>query len=146
MKKIGECLYIHKSNIGEFNSEILRDYIMLAIAKVPYDFNFAIIKFNNKNKTVTFIKSDNWDTAREPDVGDALKVDLKNNTVKFIKAKGQIYHHKWMFVDSNYNGFNVEESKQWSKTWQSVLPNTKEIKSKIGYKKYWLNILEQYNL
>ena len=51
-----------------------------------------------------------------------------------------------MFVDNNYSGFNVEESKQWSKVWQSILPNTKEIKSKIGYKKYWLEILEQYNL
>ena len=57
MKKIGECLYVHKSNIGEFNSKILRDYIILAITKVPYDFNFAIIKFNNKNKTVRNIST-----------------------------------------------------------------------------------------
>ena len=38
--------------------QILNDYIMFAMAKVPYGFNFAIIKFNNKDKTVTFIKSD----------------------------------------------------------------------------------------
>ena len=79
-------------------------------------------------------------------VGDSYTTDLFNIEFKIIKSKGQIYHHKWMFVSDDYNAFNIEESKAWSEKWTNVLPNDRAIKSRIGYKKYWQEILKEYNL
>lgn len=111
-----------------------------------------IVKVDVKNNKVSFIKSPDWDTAREPLVGDAYMIDLNENaplrkrTVKITKSKGQIYHHKWMFVADDYQGFDIEESKKWSEKWQSVIPAERGIKSRIGYKKYWDEYLKEYGL
>ena len=51
-----------------------------------------------------------------------------------------------MFVDARYKGFDIEKSKKWSEKWQSVIPNDRKIKSRIGYKKYWDEYLKEYNL
>lgn len=45
-----------------------------------------------------------------------------------------IYHHKWLFVDDNYPGFDVEESKERSAAWMA-LPDVD--KSLIGRASYW---------
>lgn len=111
-----------------------------------------IVKVDVKNNKVSFIKSPDWDIAREPLVGDAYMIDLNENaplrkrTVKITKSKGQIYHHKWMFVADDYQGFDIEESKKWSEKWQSVIPAERGIKSRIGYKKYWDEYLKKYGL
>ena len=100
-----------------------------------------------ENDSVSFIESEDWNTSREPVVGDSYKVSL-DGSIKITNKKNnpQIYHHKWMFVEDNYSGFNVQESKAWSDRWTAVLPSTREIKSRIGYKNYWENILTEYNL
>ena len=102
-----------------------------------------MIKKNNK---VSFIASPDWDTAREPLVGDSYVTDIFDVQFKTIKSKGQIYHHKWMFVSDDYNGFNIQESKEWSDIWTKILPRNREVKSRIGYKKYWNEILKEFNL
>lgn len=151
MKKIGTIIYTHFSNMNNFtekmNDMIYRANNIMIDQGMLYEWLIsAIFKFDMKKNTVTFIESSNWDTAREPEVGDAYKVDLETGEIKIIKAKGQIYHHKWMFVSDDYDGFDIEESKKWSKKWQSVIPTDKKIKSRIGYKKYWDEYLREYNL
>lgn len=51
-----------------------------------------------------------------------------------------------MFVDDDYTGFDIEESKRWSEQWQQALPKDRIVKSRIGYKKYWNEYLEEYDL
>lgn len=148
-KKIGGSIYIHKSNLEELK-EIIEENIFLRIMEasknLPDSFNFEIIKYNKKDNKVSFIDSSDWNTAREPLVGDSYVTSIDDFNFKLIKSKGQIYHHKWMFVSNDYNGFDIEESKNWSKVWTDVIPNEKSIKSRIGYKKYWDEILKEYNL
>lgn len=148
-KKIGGSIYIHKSNLEELK-EIIEENIFLRIMEasknLPDSFNFEIIKYNKKDNKVSFIDSSDWNTAREPLVGDSYVTFIDDFNFKLIKSKGQIYHHKWMFVSNDYNGFDIEESKNWSKVWTDVIPNEKSIKSRIGYKKYWDEILKEYNL
>lgn len=148
-KKIGLTFYVHKSNVKELYSLLDKD-IVLAINSasdcLPNDFNYDILKFDKKNNKVSFIASPDWDTAREPLVGDSYVTDIFDVQFKTIKSKGQIYHHKWMFVSDDYNGFNIQESKAWSDIWTKSLPTTREIKSRIGYKKYWDDLLKQYDL
>jgi hypothetical protein len=45
-----------------------------------------------------------------------------------------IYHHKWLFVADDYDGFDVEESKARSDAWLA-LPEVD--KSRIGRACYW---------
>lgn len=141
MKKISGVVYIHKSATNQLTSELLS---LVNQAEKMLVKNYDIIKVDSKNKKVSFIQSPDWDTAREPLVGDAYNVDITTEKIKIIKSKGQIYHHKWMFVNEDYQGFDVEESKRWSDTWTKVIP--KELKTKIGYKKNWDKILKEYGL
>lgn len=148
-KKIGSTIYVHKSNIDELYSLLNQD-IVTAIKSIfnnlPIDFTYDILKFDKKNNKISFILSPDWDTAREPLVGDSYTTDIFDIKFKIIKSKGQIYHHKWMFVSNNYKGFDVEESKEWSNLWTKTIPSTREIKSRIGYKKYWNKILKEFDL
>lgn len=148
-KKIGGSIYVHKSNLKELKSMINEnDFNQILYIKdnLLKDFDFTIIKYRKKDNRVSFIESEDWDTAREPIVGDSYTTDIFNIEFKIIKSKGQIYHHKWMFVADDYTGFNIKESKEWSEKWTTTLPNDKSIKSRIGYKKYWYEILKEYNL
>ena len=150
MKKIGGNIYIHRSNMGALdNDQTDLVYNALKFLKGSYPLNngFAIIKIDTKNIAVTFIESEDWDSAREPVVGNAYRVN-SDGDVKLLKKKNnpQIYHHKWMFVSENYEGFDIEESKAWSKLWEEKLPKTREVKGKVGYREQWLEILKEYGL
>jgi hypothetical protein len=46
-----------------------------------------------------------------------------------------IYHHKWLFVDDDYDGFNLEVSRRRSETWTQI-PDIDN--SRIGRRSYWL--------
>ena len=71
----------------------------------------------------------------KPIVGDAILI-RGDGTERFIKQKAspQIYHHKWLFVNDDYDGFNTEESIERSRRWLKV-PDIQF--NKIGYKSYW---------
>lgn len=151
MKKIGTAIYTHCSNcesLSKKHEKLIDRAIAIMIDADMYNqwLGCVIYKIDTKKNTVSFIESKNFDTAREPDVGDAYTVNLNTEKIKITKAKGQIYHHKWMFVTDDYAWFDVEESKRWSKTWQKVLPNDRIVKSRIGYKKYWDEYLRKYGL
>lgn len=151
MKKIGGCLYIHCSMYNNVDADIVNKIddaltIMVSKGMLPEWLMSEVYKIDLKNNTVSFIESEDWNSAREPQVGDAYNVNLTTKEIKKIKSKGQIYHHKWMFVSDDYDGFDVEESKRWSEKWQSVIPQDKKIKSRIGYKKYWDEYLKEYGL
>ena len=132
-KQMGDAIYVHKSAEDIIPIDILengKDYL-------PYNFHYEIIKYNKKNGNISFIDSPDWNIAPEPIVGDIILVK-GDNTLKFIKQKSppQIYHHKWLFVRDDYEGFDVEKSKERSKKWLSI-PDIEY--NKIGYKNYWDN-------
>ena len=60
-----------------------------------------------------------------------------------------IYHHKWMFVDDDYNGFDIQESKRRSSLWRDAIDKYAEqnnikkrtISSRIGKQNYWFELL-----
>lgn len=138
MKKVGNCMYVHVSAISEFSHRELQ-VIDIAATLLPEDFEFEIIKFNSGDDTVSFIQSEDWNTANEPAVGDCYNIK-EDGSVKFIKSKGQIYHHKWTFVSKDYTGFDIEESKRRSDIVNKI---SEGVKSKIGYRKFWEQLLEE---
>ena len=144
-KRVGKSMmgsiYIHKSAINTLN----KDELSLFNEKVFFidDFEYDIVKISLKTNEVSFIRSTDWDTNDEPSVGDSICVK-SDNTIKKTKGSNLIYHHKWMFVEDSYNGFDVEASKKRSEVWMNhpiVLKlkadKDEKFNSKIGRREYW---------
>lgn len=142
-KKMRDALHIHKSAIDTLTDEEKK----LIEEKIKYigDFNFEVVKITLSKEEVAFVQSPDWNEADEPLVGDRITV-TKDNEIKKSKGRNLIYHHKWMMVKDDYEGFNVEQSKERSEYWMNhpiVLelknnPNEK-FNSKIGRRIYWEN-------
>ena len=147
MKKIGGAIYVHKSNMESLSLEemnLVSTRLEQILATEYRLVNFEIIKI--AGDSVSFIECEGWNTLREPIVGDAynVKADGSIKVTKKRENNPQIYHHKWMFVADDYDGFDVEKEKEWSKKWQSVVP--KGLSSSLGSQENWLNFLREYGL
>ena len=153
VKIIGKTYYVHKSNIKELEDLLLKKNKMVEKSCLELninsflndcDLNYEIIKFDSIGKRVSFIESNNWNNANEPDVGKSY-VYSNGKLLKIIEPKGQIYHNKWMFVSNDYKGFDIEEAKKRTEEWNSI-KDIKQHKSRIGYKNYWANLLKKNNI
>ena len=158
MKKVGHAMYVHKSNVSELSRHIPADdylALMLLIKKASRRYAFEIVKYDMGN--ISLIDSPDWNTENEPTVGDSYRWtagrlfdshgDLIQPAIRrYNPDNPQIYHMKWMFVDPSYRGFDVRKAKMRSDLWNSVIPHTKDIKSRIGYRRYWNEILTRYGL
>lgn len=88
----------------------------------------------SKETKVSFIESPDFDTADEPMIGRCLSIKDGKVTEYPKQADPWIYHHKWQFVEPDYRGFDVAESKERSKSWEAI-PGID--KARIGKKSYW---------
>ena len=138
-KRIGGVVYIHRSILPhEDYSPIVED----ALSILDQDFHFEVIKIDKKNSSVSFIQCEDWNTAHEPTVGDSYKVNVETGESKLRKARvknKQIYHHKWMFVNDDYTGFDIEEAKQRSKSWENS--SIEYDPKRIGNFDYWNKVV-----
>lgn len=142
-KQIGkatpEARYVHRSSAEATAPD--SEFFNFAQSKLPAEVKkrWTIAKFVKDGSAIAFIESPDWDSADEPTVGDAYRVDRQGN-VKVTKGKAdpQIYHHKHEFVAPDYKGFDVVASKKRSELWKS-LPGAKDKQhlSRIGTKSYW---------
>jgi hypothetical protein len=129
-KEIGGAFYVHRRYEDQLGQPVAE-----AKAHLPADFDYQIVKYNQRTGTVSFIQSDDFDTASEPTVGDILIVSPDGQLRQRRQAADpEIYHHKWLFVADAYEGFDVEASKQRSLTWLSLEDVDR---SRIGKKSYW---------
>ena len=141
MKKVGTSLYVHVSNIGELGEKI--EKIVEERKKMIDDFEYHVIKFDTDTENVTFIECEEFDEKHEPMVGKQY-LTKKNGEKKIMPSKGQVYHKKYTFVSENYTGFDIEAEKKRAEKYDELMKKheDKRIKSKIGYKKKWLEVLE----
>lgn len=148
MKVVGSSLYIHKSALDELMTKMKNEDIVRLNNYInelnDEKFSFEIIKYDKKTQNISFIESNDWDIKHEPSVGNAWCYHIDGRR-KFIKSSNKIYHCKYMFVKEDYVGFDVEKSKERAKLWNSI-PNIKEHKSKIGNKKYWEKLCDEYKI
>ncbi|MFW5887890.1 MAG: hypothetical protein ACOCUH_03725, partial [Bacteriovoracia bacterium] len=106
----------------------------------PTEINsYTCVKYNKKEKSITFQWSSDFNTANEPVVEKCILV--KQNKIKRIKQPQDpyVWHHKWQWVADNYDEFDVEKSKTRSKQWKPYV--NKEEKCKIGKLSFW-NIIK----
>lgn len=149
MKKVGYCIYVHKSNLAELMAKLDKENLItlenvLVFHSENLDFVYEIVKINLKNGNVSLISCPTWDILNEPIVEDSLCFK-RDGSFKVISGGTKVYHHKWQFVSKDYEGFDIEYSKYRSKEWSSF-PGITENKSRIGNKDYWYALLNKYNL
>lgn len=119
-KAIGGCIYVHKDYATKIipRSTYKRALQLLYLQFPEFDFN--VVKYDPDNNKISFMTSEDFDTAREPVVGTYIVVDVGSGKLKMGHSNA-IYHHKWLWVDDNYPRFDVDKSYEWSKAWLSVL-------------------------
>lgn len=140
-KLIGGRIYFHKNYIEDVFGE--EGTTLVGAVDVPFKYN--VIRWDLQS-VFSFIECPNFDTAREPVVGQVYVTDWSGangtytaNTSHFYN---QIYHHKWEFVKNDYAGFDVKESWEWSKQWLSILTEPADGSSLIN----WNKQLERFHL
>ena len=130
-KQIGGAVYVHRRYEAVFGSVIEQ-----ASRHLPPDFDYAVVKYNLANRAVSFVQVADFDAAPEPTVGTVIVVKT-DGSCRTIHPPDDpyIYHHKWLFVRDDYDGFCVDESRQRSAAWLG-LPDVD--KRRIGKRSYWM--------
>lgn len=146
-KDIGDSIYvlngyelniIDRKLLQKFYDYVIKDdkiindqFKLFYVPNTPF-----IIKIKKDFSSITLINSPDFNESDEPYIKDWIKINIDGKIV-YGKANPEnppIYHHKWLFVLDNYEGFDVRESKRRSELWLS-LPGIDF--NRIGYKKYW---------
>jgi hypothetical protein len=129
-KEIGGAVYVHRIYEG-----LLPEPVRVASKSLPAEFEYAVVKFEEKEARVSFILCPEFDSADEPVVGDIVRIDA-NGSKKFFRQQADpfIYHHKWLFVMDDYEGFDVERSKSRSISWLGLEGIDTQ---RIGRKSFW---------
>ncbi len=139
-KRMGSAVYVHRDYEGRVVPEDLLAKARAVLQREHPEMaeRYNAVKYDRKKRSVTFQHSPDFDEADEPTVGDSVRV--RGNGAKFTRRREdpQIWHHKWMWVDDDYPGFDVEAAKQRSATWRSHIKPGES--SRIGRRSYWDSI------
>lgn len=139
-KVIGGQIYLHKNYADiVIPFDILNSAVDLLESSYS-QFHYNCIRYDPKSTEVLFQESPDFDTAREPVVGTCVSVI--DNQIRKTRYFNQIWHHKWLWVDNSYTGFDVEESWSWSKEWLSVLTEP----ANGSNQQNWMNQLNRFGL
>jgi hypothetical protein len=142
-KDIGGAVYVHSDYEHTLpNQEGLEK--AKSLLSPEHKKKYTVVKYDKKTSAFSFIHSPDFNESDEPISGESHKVSSDGKiTITKQKKDPQIWHHKWQWVGDDYTGFDVEKSKQRSKSWQKVTDKIKKEKpeekvmSKIGTKSYW---------
>lgn len=131
-KDIGGKIYVHKNYVQRLPN--YRDIIKADkfLRKASPTFKYNAVASDMRSGKITFFEAPDFDTADEPTVGRYMVVSPEGDVKSGISR--QIWHHKWLWVEDDYQGFDVEKSFQRSKKWLS-LPNIDF--SRIGNPEFW---------
>ena len=111
-KYIGNKLYVHKN----YADKVIPAWLFNKTKKVIGNFPYNCVMWNAETNDIRFDSASDFDTAREPHVGNYVSVDCFGN--KKYGFSNSIWHHKWMWVKDDYDGFDLKQSKAWSDYWR----------------------------
>lgn len=118
-KMIGGCLYLHKSYSNGVIPQDILENAENALKETYPSFEYQCLKYDTKKQSISFQEAPDFNSAREPIVGDYVTVTI-DGKVK-TGHSNYIWHHKWLWVKDDYQGFDIEESYRWSEKWLAVL-------------------------
>ena len=139
-KRIGYRIYVHRQYEHNVPKDILNRAKKFAGNLIK---GYTCVRYDGKDQSVAFQFSSGFDTEDEPTLGKTVLIKA-DGSIKITprRANPLIWHHKWMWVADNYQGFDVEASKARSELWKPHV--TKEEKVKIGNQEYWNSIRERW--
>jgi hypothetical protein len=98
-------------------------------------FFYTVVKLNLTSNSVSFVEVADFDSAPEPTIDTIITVRPDGSTKRILPPSDPfIYHHKWLFVKDDYDGFDVEQSRARSRA-HMALPDID--RRRIGRKNYW---------
>lgn len=153
MKVVGQCMYVHRSNVAEV---LHRAYpkdareIERILRSVP-PYSYDVVKYDSAKHRLSLIESPDWDTAYEPLVGDSRVYNLmgwSGDPEDCVLKRGrssnpQIYHMKEVFVAPGYRGFDVGKAAERTR----LLARLSDIDPKRkGNLVYWEQKLREHGI
>jgi hypothetical protein len=135
-KQVGPQLYVHKN----YANKVIPQELLSKGVSLIGDFKYNCVMWDSKLNVIRFDESPDFDTAREPHVGNFIKILSDGNIVN--GSSQTIWHHKWLWVMDDYTGFDINESKEWSKLWLSKVAEI----AKGGSDAAWGSQLAKYGL
>lgn len=147
-KHIGGEIYVHRNYANRISQDMYEQGISILENNPQFKgFQFNLVVFpdkleNSKEPYVKFVNCTTFDSDREPLRGEGYKVNLIDGSIKRMSGDNTIYHHKWQWVDDDYDGFNVDDSYNWSKEWLGKLDEPANGNSING----WKTQLQKYGL
>ena len=145
-KRVGSKIYMHKN----YALDIVPTDVMCAAQNILSLYEpgatYNCICYDLKNPNIVrFDEAPKFNTDREPYPGIMWTVDVsridEGERCYRVGYSDAIWHHKWLWVKEEYEGFDVNTSYEWSKRWLNALP---EVAS--GYRHKWEEQLKKYNL
>lgn len=129
-KEIGYAVYVHRLYEERFGATV-----QWAKRHLPEHYDYTVVKLNQRNDSVSFIHCPGFDNDPEPAIDAILVISVDGSVQRrSTPADPYIYHHKWLFVDDDYEAFDVEESKARSRNWIALRDVDR---SRIGRRGYW---------
>lgn len=116
-------IYAHKNYIKEIVPEDKLNQALNILNKLYPDFTYNGFSYDSKHNTIGFQEAPDFNTAEEPIVGKWVSINLDNNKVT-TGTSNAVWHHKWLWVKDDYNGFDVNKSINRSKSYLAELPET----------------------
>lgn len=120
-KQVGSQIYVHKLYADEIVPKALLQKAEHKLTTSNPDFDYNTIMFDPKQGVIRFDQASDFDSAREPHVGDYIIVYINGERPLQVGHSDSIWHHKWLWVKDDYTGFNVDKSKEWSRIWLAKL-------------------------
>ena len=121
-KQMGSQVYLHKDYVGDVIPKKVWENALKVLDDTDSGFEYNCVMYDTKTGNVRFDEAPDFDESREPIVGDTITVK-PDGTVKRGHSN-YIWHHKWLWVKNDYQGFDVNQSKAWSNKWLGTLTET----------------------
>lgn len=139
-KQMGSQVYLHKDYVRDVIPKKVWENALKVLSDADSDFEYNCVMYDTKTGNVRFDEAPDFDESREPIVGDTITVK-PDGTVKRGHSN-YIWHHKWLWVKNDYQGFDVNQSKAWSNKWLGTLTETADGN---GIER-WNTQLDRFNL
>lgn len=139
-KHVAGSIYLHRDYVGELFPE-LADKIN-SITDVKFNLLKIPKRDSVREKYISLVHCTEFNYANEPRVGVIYRYEFGKGIVKQRDYSSYVYHHKWLWVKDDYNGFDVQEQKDRSEMYKKLNPPS----NRIGSYRVWKNWLEGHGI
>jgi len=146
---MGNNLYLHHSAAKTYLSRSAKSYMNNVLVNKPKAFGL-VVKLDTSTKPfkiISYTEAPKWDSEHEPQLGIVHNLTSSGWTQKAPQQDPLIYHHRWLFVQTDYQGFSVASSMKRSLAWKTIVGGAnRDLSSRIGRKSFWDNWLQKNGL